>query len=215
MVYRWIPGAVVAALFAAMPAQAITLSVITALPAVQSGDTVAVQIVAADFDVGEFVSAYDLELAFDPALLQYKKNSWIVGPGLGATPDVDFLDLSDFSGASLGSLLPFVVSLLDDAALAGLQPGPAVVLGSLELVARSVKLPTVAGIGLQCNSVAGPTDSSGNAVLLDVSSCTGAQLGIDPTGTVSEPGTLAGFAIGLFSIAGALRRRRDVFRQNG
>lgn len=191
------------------PAHSISIGVSTSLPAVQSGDTVSVDIVARDFAAGEFVSAFDLGLSFDPTLLQFQAGSWSVGPGLGTVADVDYFDFSDFSSAGDGSLIGFVVSLLDDNTLAGLQQGSSVVLASLEFMALDVGVATVAAIGLACNSASGAIDpATGFAGLLDIGSCSGAEVGIEPGsgGSVPEPGPLALWCVGLFALG--LRRSR-------
>ncbi len=128
----------------ATPSHAITISLVADRASVTSGERVVIDIVAADFAAGEFVSAFDFTLSFDPALLSYMSGSFGVGTALGDTDGVDFLDFSDFSAAAGGDVFPFVLSLLDDGSLAARQPGPSVVLashgigpGRLQLSARS------------------------------------------------------------------------------
>ena len=189
-------------------AHAVTISLLASPTEVASGDVVSVEIVASDFGQGEFASAYDFSISFDPLALAFVGDSFAVGSALGDIADADFFDFSDFSAADTGSLLPFVTSLLSDAALAALQAGPSVVLASFELRARNTPIPLDAGIGLSCNSVAGPLDGEGNAVLLDVTACNGTSVGIAPV-AAPEPGTLALFAFGLLGLAFWSRRSND------
>jgi hypothetical protein len=74
-----------------------------------------------------------------------------------------------------------------------------VILASFELRARHTTVPLDAGIGLSCNSVAGPLDNEGNAVLLDVTECNGTSIGVAPVAT-PEPGTLTLLALGLLGM---------------
>ena len=99
-----------------------------------------------------------------------------------------------------GELLPYAVSLLDDAALATLQPGPMITLGSFALLARRGATNATANVGLGCNSAAGPLDANDLAVLLEIESCTGTTVTIE-TITAPEPGTLALLALGLLALA--------------
>ncbi len=191
--------------FLCTSAHAITVSLLADPAEVASGGIVSIQIVATDFGDGEFASAYDFSITFDPLEFAFVADSFGVGSALGSILDVDYFDDSDFSGADLGSLLPFVTSILDDDTLATLQPGPSVVLGTFDLLARPTTTPLLAAIGLGCNSVSGPLDDNGFAVLLDIAACSGASVSVAPS-VVPEPGTLALFALGLLGIAVVIRR---------
>ncbi len=87
----------------ATPSHAITIGLVADRASVTSGERVALDIVAADFAAGEFVSAFDFILGFDPALLSYVSGSFSVGAALGDIDGVDFLDFSDFSDATLAA----------------------------------------------------------------------------------------------------------------
>lgn len=190
-----------------LSAQAVTISLLASPSEVQSGGIVSIEIVATDLASGEFVSAYDFSIDFDPLQFAYIDNSFAVGAALGSLADEDFFDFSDFSGADAGLLLPFLTSLLDDSALAALQADSEVILGSFDLRAHGSTDELDASIGLACNSVAGPLDEEGIAVLLDVSACNGASVHITPVAT-PEPGTLMLFAAGLLGMGVAIRLRR-------
>ncbi len=106
-------------------------------------------------------------------------------------------------------------SLLDDGSLASRQPGPSVVLASLEFVAQRVASATNALVIPTCASVSGPLGPDGNAVLLNVTQCAGATVGILPPSSVPTPGTLMLLAIGLLSIASTRSSRcmrREIVR---
>ena len=116
----------------ASPARAVTISLAISAAPIQSGATISVDIVASGAASGEFVSAFDLGVNFDPAKLGYVKDSFVVGSALGSVVDTDFLDFTDSNGADVGSVLPYVVSLLDDQVLAALQNGASTILGQLQ-----------------------------------------------------------------------------------
>jgi hypothetical protein len=186
-----------ALLTGALPAQAVSISLLPSSTSLQSGETVLISIVASDFGEDEFASAYDFSIGFDPALLGYIDDSFVVGAALGTVPDVDFFDFTDPSGADSGSLLPFVTSLLEDSELAALQTGGDVTLATFELRALDTLVEQLTGVSLTCNSVSGPFDAEGIAVLLDIDGCSGVELSIAPRSAVPEPS-------GLVWLAGAL-----------
>lgn len=195
----------------APPAQAVNISLVASPSPVSSGGVVAVDIVVGGFVSGEFVSAFDLGIDFDPAQLGYVRDSFTVDPALGSVLDVDYFDFTDTSGTDVGTLLPFVVSLLTDEALAALQPGPLVTLGNFELLARRTSVAFTSTIGLSCNSVAGPLNDNGHALLLPIDGCDGGSVTIEPV-AAPEPGTLALLGLGLLSLVGVQRGRRGIQR---
>jgi hypothetical protein len=190
----------------ASQASAITIDLVPDRASVPVGGRVTLEIVAADFADDEFVSAYDFSLAFEPGLLRFVRGSFVVGSALGDVADVDYFDFSDFESADLGELLPFVVSLLDDADLAARQSGPSVVLGSLEFIAGRVAAPTAVTVSPTCASVSGPIGADGNAVLLDIERCGAAQWIIEAV-AVRESGTFALLVAGLLFVGAGLRVR--------
>jgi hypothetical protein len=191
----------------ASPAQAVTISLIASPSPVTSGQTVTIDIVASGFSSGQFVSAFDFGVEFDTAQLGFVADSFRVGSALGSVMDVDYFDFTDVSGADAGKLLPFVVSLLSDPLLAGLQPGPSVTLGSFELLARRTGVTLISDVGLSCNSVAGPLDEQQNAILLPIELCVGSSIAIEPV-AAPEPGTFALLGLGLLGLAAMQRTQR-------
>jgi PEP-CTERM motif len=180
-------------------ARAISISLVASPTVVPAGGVVTFDIIVDGLAGSEFVSAYDLAIQFDPSQFGLVTDSFAVGTALGSVFDVEYFDFTDFSGAAGGELLPYVVSLLDDAALATLQPGPTVTLGSFALLARRGATDAAATIGLGCNSAAGPLDGNDLAVLLEIESCSGTTVAIE-TITAPEPGTLALLAFGLLAL---------------
>lgn len=211
MARSWLCALFLGLALLASPAQAVTVSLTGSTSSIQSGGTISVDIVVSGFASGEFVSAFDLGVTFDPAQLSFVRDSFVVGTALGSVIDTDFFDFTDLSGADFGTLLPYVVSLLDDQMLASLQTGSSVVLGSFELRARPSTIEQTAAIGLTCNSVAGPLDGGGMATLLELQGCNGTTAVIQPV-TAPEPETLVLFGFGLLALGWA-RRVRPVIQQ--
>lgn len=205
MVRAWLRVGLLGLALSASSAGAVSISLVATPASVPSGNTVTLDIVASGFDSGAFASAYDLAIDFDPARLGYVGGSFAVGAALGSDLDIDFFDFTDSDSAAEGSLLPFVVSLLSDEALSALQPGPSVTLGSFQLLARRTSQALASTVGLTCNSVAGPFNGEGTAVLLPIDACAGVAIDIEPV-SAPEPGTLALLGAGLLMLAG-LRRR--------
>lgn len=205
MRHRLIPAFLACVAFAAPAANALVISLNATPASVASGGSVSVDIVATGLGDGGFISAYDFGVDWNPAQFAYDDGSFAVGSVLGSVADADYFDFTIFDDADAGSILPFVVSLLEDADLAGLQSDGDVVLASFGLLARRTSQGLVASIGLSCNSVAGARDGDGIAELLDVESCDGTSVTIEPA-AVPAPGTLLLFGLGLIALAPRLRR---------
>jgi len=105
-------------LMAARPAEAINVGITGAPATVTAGDTFQIEIVVSDI-VNEIISAWDIDVAFDSALLSNDSATFNDAPMGGADSDFEaFLDpgLTD----------AFLVSYLSDAELRALQcPGGA------------------------------------------------------------------------------------------
>jgi hypothetical protein len=201
----WIAAALVCLAFVSSSAHALVISLSATPAAVAGGGAVSVDIVASGLGEDGFVSAYDFGIDWDPAQLAYANGSFAVGTGLGSVPDAEYFDFTIFDDADAGSILPFVVSLLEDVELAARQANGSVLLASFGLVARRTSPGLIASIGLSCNSVAGARDDAGIAELLDVDSCDGTSVTIEPAG-IPAPGTLLLFGLGLIGLAPRLRR---------
>lgn len=205
MRHRLISACLACVIFAAPAANALVISLNATPASIASGGSVSVDIVASGLGEDGFISAYDFGVDWDPAQLAYDDGSFAVGSALGSVPDAEFFDFTLFDDADSGSILPFVVSLLEDADLAELQTGGSVVLASFGLVARRTSQGLVASIGLSCSGVAGARDGEGIAELLDVESCDGTSVTIEPV-PVPAPGALLLFGLGLAALAPRLRR---------
>jgi hypothetical protein len=188
-------------------AEALVISLGATPATVASGGDVVVNVVASDLDEGGLVSAYDIGIEWDSGAFAFRDGSFVVGSALGSVVDQDFFDFTLF--VDDGSILPFVVSLLPDSELLGRQSDRPILLASFGLVARRTPQGLTGSIGLTCNSVAGASDGEGIAELLDVDSCNGASVTIEPA-AVPAPGTLPLLGLGLVALA--LRSRRIRFR---
>ena len=124
----------------AQPAQAISVTVQGTPAAVVAGDSFSVDIVVTGI-VDEIISAWDIDVAFDDALLSNNVFTFPVAPFGGADT---ILDASFGVGLTDG----FLVSLLSDAELRALPCpgdvcGPTLTLASLSFVADADGVPVV------------------------------------------------------------------------
>jgi hypothetical protein len=116
----------------ARPAQAINVMVQGTPAAVVAGDSFSVDIVVSDI-VDEIITAWDIDVAFDDALLSNVVFTFPVAPFGGADTILD-------ATFGIGLTDAFLVSLLSDAELSALQCpggvcGPSLTLASLSFVA--------------------------------------------------------------------------------
>ncbi len=125
-VFRAVIACLVALLWS-IEGQAISIGFQPVSQSVVLGDSVLVDIVVSDLG-GEIVSAYDLDITYDAAILSAVSVTF--GPSLGNEALFEVFSDSDLSMPGLVDLAQ--LSLLSDAALLGLQGGDSVVLARLE-----------------------------------------------------------------------------------
>ena len=194
-------AALLAGTLASQPAHAVAIEFVPADTDGFVGDLFNVDVIVSGLapgETGEIVAAFDLDVLYDPAILN--ATSIAFGPALGLT-DIDTFASSIFAPGRLDFAN---VSLLFNDQLAALQ-GDSVLLASLTFSAIGIGSSTLTfdtlmppGIDLVGRDPFStlPLDFAGSALL---------TINERPTG-VPEPGTLALLGLGLLGIAAARKR---------
>lgn len=152
-----------------------------------AGQAVTVDVVVDGLPVGGIVSAYDLDLTFDAALLDFGSanlSSALGDPALGEV-------IQDGALAAPGLVDLWAVSLLSDAELAALQPGGPVTLAQIEFTALADG--DTSGLAFTNWGPFNDVKGANNEIII---------------GQVPEPASLALVGIALAGIAGSAAQRR-------
>jgi hypothetical protein len=190
LVRSWI-GVLAAAMLGGAPAAAVTLSFAPAHASGSPGDTIAIDVVVSDLGT-EIVSAFDLDVLYDPSVLTATAVSF--GSFLG---DAGLFEVFESASLATAGVVDFsAVSLLADAALGALQTAP------FTLATLSFTL-GAGGISPLAFGLAPPNEVIGRlAQPLQVSAGQGSAA------VVPEPGAALAFTIGFGVVAWAVRRSR-------
>lgn len=148
----------------------------------------------------DIISAFDVDVVFDPTLLSITGISFGTQLGVGA---------DQFSGSSIASGVAdlYQFSLLSDADLKLQQPGATVTLGSLNFIALAAGISAL-DFDTLLQTVGGALDSNAIATLLTPDTQSGSvTIHAGQATSVPEPTTLLLLGIGLIFLASHRQRR--------
>ena len=188
-VFRAVIACLVALLWS-IEGQAISIGFQPVSQSVVLGDSVLVDIVVSDLG-GEIVSAYDLDIAYDAAILSAVSVTF--GPSLGN--EALFEVFSDFDLSMPGLVDLAQLSLLSDANLLLLQGGDSVVLATLEFATLEMGVTSLDFTFDMFNDIKGL-----NALQLDIDAVAG------DVSVIPEPHASLLFALGVVLFSRAARR---------
>jgi hypothetical protein len=181
------------ALLLAAPAQAVTIGFEPSTTVASVGDSFDIEVIVSDLG-GEVVSAYDLDVRYDPGVLGVDIAVLENALGLGGS--------EAFYGGSIAEpgLIDLAgVSLLSDAELLALQGGDRVTLATIGFTKTGEGSTSLDFVFDALNDVKGS-----DAQILEVEAVPGA---VAPPEAIPEPSAAATFGTGLLLTGWALRRR--------
>ena len=184
-------GAALTLLLASV-AQATTIGFAPSSTTVEFGDSITLDVVISDLG-GEIVSAYDLDLIYNSALLS--ATSVTFGPSLGDESLFEVFSDSDLTGPGVVDFAQ--LSLLSDASLLALQGGDSFVLASVSFDVTGTGTSTLDFVFDPVNDIKGA-----NALRLDVTVAPGFVT------SIPEPSAALVFSLGAAILVAGSRRRR-------